>query len=214
MAQGRLKNQPKYDRKPLHFGFSVGLNYYDFRVEEIAKLGTLPGYYNIRTETEPGYTLSIISNLRLGDLWDLRFNPGFASTVRRLHFDIIDPRTEERTSIEREIESSLLVFPLELKFKAKRLDNYRPYVIGGLRYALDLASDEKIQDDRVFKLKNDDWAYTVGFGVDIYFEYFKFSPQIVGIFGLNSLLVQDDTYFVEGIQTIKTRAILLNLTFE
>lgn len=213
-AQRKLLNQPTYDQRPVHFGFSVGMNYYDFRIETIDQLGALNGYYSVRTVVEPGYTISIISNLRLGKYFDLRFNPGFASTVRKLQFDILEPFTQERLLAEREIESSFLEFPLELKFKSQRVNNYRLYLTVGGKYSLDLSSDEDIEDDRVFKLRSNEYAYELGFGIDIYFEYFKFSPQIKGIFGLSNMLVDDDTFLVEGLQSIRTRAILLNLTFE
>lgn len=212
--RGRLKNQPTYDERKLHFGFSLGLNYYDFKVDEIADLNRVNGYYNVTTEVEPGYTILIISNLRLGQNADLRFTPGFASTVRRINFEILDPRTEELITAQREIESSFLEFPVEFKFKSNRVDNYRLYVLGGLKYSLDLASDEESEDDRVFKLTQNTFAYELGFGVDIYFEYFKFSPQIRASFGINSNRVPDGTFLVEGINTLQTRALMINFTFE
>ena len=210
----RLQNQPKYDEKPIHFGFSVGMNTYDFKIDPIPNLDTLNGYFNVESVTEPGYSIAIISNLRLGHYFDLRFNPGFSSTVRRLRFDIIDPNTGENVTERREIESSFLEFPLELKFKSQRVNNYRLYVTGAAMYSLDLSSDEDIEDDRVFKLARNDYSYVLGFGVDIYFEYFKFSPQIKAQFGLSDVSVDDDTFLVEGLQRVQTRAILINFTFE
>jgi hypothetical protein len=210
-----LKNNPRYDRKPLHFGFSIGANYYDLRLEYLKNLANqVPGYFNARSEVAPGYTISIISNLRLGKYWDLRFNPGFASTVRTLYFDIENPFTGVRSTEEREIESSFLEFPLHFKFKSERIGNYRLYLLAGPKYALDLSSDEDVQDDRVFKLKQNDFSYELGFGTDIYFEYFKFSPQIIASFGLSNQIVRDDTFLVEGLNGVFTRCILINLTFE
>lgn len=213
-AQDQLQNQPHYDDRMVHFGFSVGMNYYDFKVDHIANLASLEGYYSAESVVEPGYTISIISNLHLGEHFDLRFNPGFTNVVRKLDFDIIDSRTNERTMVRRQIESAFLEFPLLLKFKSQRVDNYRLYVIGGPKYSLDLASDEDIEDDRVFKLRRNEYSYQVGFGIDIYFEYFKFSPQIVGIFGISDIKVPDDTFLVEGMDRLRTRAILINFTFE
>jgi hypothetical protein len=210
-----LKNNPKYDRKPLHFGFSIGINYYDFRVQNIADLSAdLPGYYNVRTSTSPGYSIYIISNLRLSDHWDFRFNPGFASTVRTLDFDVVNPFTQRRESVSRDIESSFLEFPFHFKFKSDRVGNYRLHLIAGPKYSIDLASDEDVIDDRVFKIKSNDISYEIGFGTDIYFEYFKFSPQIIASFGINNTRVEDNTFRASGIESIQTRAILINFTFE
>lgn len=208
------KRQPKYDRKPIHFGFSLGFNYMDFHIQEIEDLAGLDGYYALWSEVTPGYTIRIISNLRLADHWDLRLNPGFAATERNLYFDVNDPVTGLRDTINRKIESSFIEMPLLLKWKSDRINNYRLYVLGGVKSSIDLASKQDVVDDRVFKIKRNDLAYEFGFGVDIYFEFFKFSPQIVATWGFADLMVDDDTFFIEGIHRLETRAILLNFTFE
>ncbi len=208
------KRQPKYDQKPLHFGFSLGINYFDFHIEEIADLAALPGYYSVRSEVSPGYTIRIISNLRLADYLDLRFSPGFAATERSLYFDVINPLTDKRSEEVRKIESSFVELPVALKWKSERIKNYRLYVEGGVKYNIDLASKQDVIDDRIFKLKRNDMAYEFGVGIDIYFEYFKFSPQIVGSWGFADLMVADGTFYVEGINRLQTRALLINFTFE
>ena len=90
--RGRLRNQPKYDTKPLHFGFSLGINYSDFYIRQ-NDLTSIPGYYAIRSEVKPGYTIRIVSDLRLTDNLALRFVPGFSATVRNLYFDVNDRLT-------------------------------------------------------------------------------------------------------------------------
>lgn len=208
------KNQPKYDTKPIHFGFFIGINYFDFQARKIENLTTVPGYFKVRTSVSPGYSIGIVSNLRLEKYLDLRFLPTFASTERILTFDIIDPISDTREEVVREVQSSFLEFPLELKYKSQRINNYRLYVLGGIKYSWDLASKEDVDDDRVFKITSRDLSYEIGFGVDFYFDYFKFSPQIKASFGVADLLVDDDTFLIQGIDRLLTRAIMLNLTFE
>ncbi len=213
-AQRLPKNQPNFDKKPIHFGFSIGINYFDFNIEEIADLANLPEYYSVSSNVSPSYTIRIISNLRLADYLDLRFNPGFAATERSLTFDLVEPISQVRQKVTRKIESSYIELPVELKWKSERIRNYRLYVTGGGKYNIDLASKEDVQDDRIFKLAKRDFAYEFGFGVDIYFEYFKFSPQIIASWGVSDLMVQDGTFYVEGIHRLQTRSILINFTFE
>ncbi|MDX5324882.1 MAG: PorT family protein [Bacteroidota bacterium] len=213
-GQRKLKNQPKYDSKIIHFGFFLGINYYDLLVKPKGNLSTMPGYYGFRTETNPGYTINIVSDLKLMDHLHLRFLPGFSSTVRTLYFDIDDPFTGERGEAMREVESSFIELPFELQFQSKRINNYRWYVLGELKNSIDLASKEKVEDDRLFKLKSHDLTYGFGVGLDFYFEYFKFSPQIKASFGLSNLLVEDGTAVVSGLEGVYTRAIFINFTFE
>ena len=215
-AQGKqIKNNPRYDRKPLDFGFSIGLNYIDLRTRTLPNLSTeLPGYYRVYSETSPGYSIRIISKLRLSDHWDLRFSPGYAFTLRTLRFDVLNQFTLERELVERQIESSFLEFPMYMKFRADRIGNYRLYLLAGPKYNLDLSSDEDVEDDRVFKLKSNEINYDLGVGVDLYFEFFKFSPQIIYSFGITNQKVDDDTFLAAGLEGVYTRALLINFTFE
>ncbi|MCH9809658.1 MAG: PorT family protein [Bacteroidetes bacterium] len=209
----RLRNQPLFDKTPLHFGFHIGLNWYDFNTD-LADLSEQPDLFGVTSEALPGYNINIVSNLRLTEHLDLRFTPGFAATVRKLHFDMIHPFTGERTIITRQIESSYVQFPLHLKFKSVRIDNYKLYLMGGIRYTNDLASKAKVVDDGLFKLQRHVADYEVGFGADFYFEYFKFSPQIRAAWGLTDLLVQDGTPQVEAFDALRNQAVLINFTFE
>lgn len=215
LAQNKkLRNQPTYDAKPIHFGFCLGINTYDFRINPKVNLPSIPGFYDVVSETSPGYSIGIISNLRLNNYMDLRFVPTFAATVRYLTFDIEDPYTQERSIEKRELESSFILLPIELKFKTERMNNHRWYVLGGFTYGNDLASKEKVEDDRLFKLKRQNMYWDAGVGIDIYLEYFKFSPQIKASFGINNMLVQDGTIPVSGIDKLLSRCILINFTFE
>ena len=204
----RLRNQPLYDKAGLDFGFHMGMNRYDF-IMDTKDLSEVPDIFAVESEALPGYNINIISNLRLTDHLDLRFTPGFAATVRRLHFDLVNPVTDNRQMITRQIESSYVQFPLHLKFKSVRIDNYRLYLMGGVRYTNDLASKAKVVDDNLFKLKRHSGDYEVGIGADFYFEYFKFSPQLRASWGLTNLLVQDGTLPVDAFDGIRNRAIMI-----
>jgi hypothetical protein len=82
-----------------------------------------------------------------------------------------------------------------------------------------LSSNSKSDDDNLqqrFRVKSWTQNYELGFGVDLYFEYFKFSPSIRGVFGLNDELIRDNdpnSPWTGNIQSMKTRAILINFTF-
>jgi hypothetical protein len=56
----------------------------------------------------------------------------------------------------------------------------------------------------------------MGFGIDLYFEYFKFSPSIRGVFGFNDEIIRDadpNSPWTGNIESLKTRAVLINFTF-
>jgi hypothetical protein len=70
-----------------------------------------------------------------------------------------------------------------------------------------------------FRVKPWTSSYELGFGIDIFSEYFIFSPSIRGVFGLSDELIRDNddplntSPWTGNIESLKSRAILINLRF-
>ena len=125
----------------------------------------------------------LVGDLRLQEYINLRFEPGLYYTQRNLTF------TEQTKPLDalREVNATYIHFPLLLKFSSLRTGNVRPYLLGGISTTLNLSSNSKSIDDNYqqrFRVKNWTKNYELGFGVDLYLEYFKFSPSIRGVFGI------------------------------
>ena len=63
------------------------------------------------------------------------------------------------------------------------------------------------------------FSYEVGFGIDFYLVYFKFSPSIRGIFSIQDELVPDNILngkspWTSNITHLSTQGVVINLTFE
>ena len=118
--------------------------------------------------------------------------------------------------IVKRIESTLIDFPLYLKYKSERYNNFRTYLLGGVKYSLDIASQYKIDDEgqEIVKLNNNDIMIEGGFGIDFYLEYFKFSPQIKISHGILNLLSKDNTVYTQSIKHLRTNGWMLSFTFE
>ena len=84
-----------------------------------------------------------------------------------------DRFTGLKTEVFREVESAYIEMPFELKFRGDRVNNHRWYLLTGIKYSLDLASKQDVEDDEFFKLMRNDLGYELGIGIDIYFEYFN-----------------------------------------
>ena len=211
-GQGQSLNLPRYDQKPVHFGFILGTSQMDFSYRP--NTAWPANVFGVETGPQLGYTVGIVSNLRMGENLDLRFIPTYSAGERKLFFDAIDPSDLQRKIIERRIESSLIIFPLEVKWKTDRIDNHRWYVLGGAYGQLDLASKAKVVDDRIFKLQGGDFGLEAGVGIDLYFEYFKLSPQLRATFGQGNLRVDDGTPFANALPVVRTRTLSWIFTFE
>ena len=110
----------------------------------------------------------------------------------------------------------MIDFPIHLKYKSARYNNFRAYVLLGVKYSLDIASKEAIDDEgqEIVKLKKNDIMGEIGFGIDFYLEYFKFSPQIKLTHGIINLLAKDDTIYTSSINKLTTNGWMLSFTFE
>ena len=212
-----VMNRPKYDHEKIHFGFILGFNISDFNFHLQPDFRIRDSIYTIESEPIAGLNLGILANLRIGEHFDLRFIPSLSFAQRNLNYYFIYSDSASG-KITKNIESNYLEFPLELKFKSKRLTNYRIYVLAGFRYSIDMISqakvEEKEKDKNIVKLKRYDYGYEIGLGFDFYMPYFKFSPEIKMYHGLNDLLVQDNKLFTKPLESLFSKVFNLSFTFE
>lgn len=205
-----LVNLENFDKQRVHWGYFLGFNAYDFKIDY--KTVTNP---EVVVETTTGFNVGLVGNLRLTEYIDLRFEPGLYYTQRNLMY----PGFENEFDALREVRSTYIHFPLLLKFSSLRIGNIRPYLQGGLSTTLNLSSNAKARDDNEeqrFRVKQWTRNFELGFGIDLYFEYFKFSPSIRGVFGMGDELVRDNdpnSPWTSNIESLKTRAVLINFTF-
>ena len=102
----------------------------------------------------------------------------------------------------------------------KRINNFKPYILGGVSTAINLSSRENSVDDNSlgqFRSKKNVFFYELGFGIDLYLEWFKFSPSIRGIFALSDEHVPDNdplSPWTSNIKFMKTSGVMINFTFQ
>lgn len=213
-----VPNLQKYDNQLFHFGFLLGYNQFDFTIRSD---NDLTKYYDslmvVNTAAMSGFNLGIVTNLRLGKYFDLRFIPGLSFGDRVVRYTILYPDASELVTKKR-IESVYLDLPLLVKFKSSRMHNVRAYVIAGAQYSLDLISAAKKQNNNpqeiMLKLYPHDVQAQVGVGIDFYCAYFKFTTEFKMSFGLMNLLVQEDNMFAQSVQSLKSKMLQVSFIFE
>ena len=208
-AKDPIINLENFDKQRVHWGYFLGFNSYDFKFDYLSVTE------DIEVSTTTGFNVGLVGNLRLHEYINLRFEPGLYYTQRNLTY----PEIEDPFDALREVKSTYIMFPLLVKFSSKRVGNVRPYLVGGASATLNLSSNESATDDNYnnrFRMQTWTYDYQVGFGIDFYFEYFKFSPSIRGVFGLSDELIRDNTSdspWTGNIDSMKTRGVLINFTF-
>ncbi|WP_396178286.1 porin family protein [Flavobacterium sp.] len=203
-------NLENWDKQRVYWGYYLGMSYYDFKFEY-----NEPGK-DILVDNGIGFNVGLIGDLRLFKHLNLRFEPGLTFNQRDLTF----PGFANENDALREVKSTYIHFPLLLKFSATRTGNIRPFVIGGFATALNLSSNVNNKQDNsnnVFRMAKWTNYYEVGLGVDLYLEYFKFTPSLRGVFGMNDELIRDNdpnSLWTGNIASMKTRGVFLNFTFQ
>ena len=209
------QNLPRYDFKKLHFGFTLGINELNFNTQKNSSTLSNDSLLSLISKSQKGFNLGIVSNLRIGKYTDLRFVPTLVFGERNLEYIFSEEDNSELKRIKR-IESTLIDFPIYIKYKSARYNNFRTYVLAGIKYSLDIASQDEIDDEgqEIVKLKKNDLMGEIGFGIDFYLEYFKFSPQIKISQGIINLIKQDNNVYTKSINTLNTNGWMISFTFE
>ncbi|OEK07424.1 PorT protein [Flavivirga aquatica] len=205
------------DNDLFRWGYYLGFNNFDFNFDYNEDLR------DIYVKRSPGFNVGLIGNLRINGFLDLRLEPGLVITTRELnysesHFE--DAITVRKSDLIREVKSTYVHIPLLLKVSTKRINNFKPFIVGGFSTALNLSSNQDNPEDNKnaqFRTKKNPLFYELGFGIDFYLYNFKFTPSIRGVFGLNDELVRDNdpnSPWTSNISSMKTRGVFINFTFQ
>lgn len=230
----KVKFLTTFDDKFVHFGFTLGVNALDFVVVNYNPIGENPDFVPeldgeitraslIRSdvaEITPGFTVGIVTSMRLTNDLNLRFLPGMSFGERRLIYNIpvddLNRYDPNNPYYDYSIKSTFLDFPLLLKYKARRINNDRPYVVFGPAYRQDIS--RTAQEDLV-KLKGAGFYAEIGAGWDHYFPFFRFSTEIKYSIGLNNQMgdLPKDTqaqYYAQSIKHLRSHFFTLCFHFE
>ncbi|WOD42318.1 porin family protein [Hwangdonia lutea] len=205
------------DNNLLRWGYFLGINNYDFNFDYNEDLR------DIYVKRSPGFSVGLIGNLRINKFIDLRLEPGLLITTRELYYSqtyFEGVPDLNNSDLIREVKSTYIHIPLLVKFSTKRINNFKPFIVGGFSTALNLSSNETNPNDNSngqFRTKKNMLFYELGFGIDLYLYNFKFTPSIRGLFAINDELVRDadpNSPWTSNVASMKTRGVFINFTFQ
>ena len=210
----KVKNQPYADLKLFHLGFHVGLHSQDMLLTNNGITTNGETWFAEIPSYSPGFSVGIIGDMYLNPYMNLRFIPTIHFGDKKFVFHKQED-DEEYTST---VRSNYLTFPLDIKYSAFRVNNYRPYLIGGVYGAMDLGRKR----GNVLLLKRQDFGVEFGLGCDIYLPFFKLCPELKFSFGLVDLLdkKRDDLNdpellkYTNALSKATSRMVTLTFNFE
>ncbi len=195
----KISRLTNFDKPLIRYGYYLGVHYKGYAIK---------GSEDATISQGAGFQLGVLADMNLNKYISLIAEPGIISTSNKL--TIKDK--------EFQLPTTHFHLPISLKFQTERINNVRTYVLGGLSYNYNFTAEKNKgnngEDPNDFLLTKHNFMAELAIGANFYFEYFKFSPSIRGVYGLNNELDPLGTNIKNNVISLKTRGLFLNLTFQ
>ena len=211
----KLERRPYADQKRVHFGFSLGINMQNLRLVPNGEPDENGEIWLAEVPTfSPGFNVGLLCDLYLCPYLNLHFTPAFLFGNKTVTF-----KGEYSGDIKKtDVKSNYIQVPIELKYSSKRVNNYRPYIMAGIAPTFDVS---KKRGD-LLRLKTYDTYVEIGLGCDIYYQYFKFIPELKFSFGLHDILNRKrddlldpaDFRYTASLDRVSSKMVILTFYFE
>lgn len=185
-------NFKDFQTKPYYFGLTLGYNSSKFQIQQSGDFILNDSFSIVTPESVPGFNVSIVGNLKLGDYFDFRFLPGFSFAERDIRYVHTSDEIPDRI---RRIESVFVQLPFHVRYKSAPYRDMRMFVIGGIKYTYDVASNARIRKSQrgsIIRVSPHDYSVEIGAGMQFFFPFFIFSPEIKFSQGIGNILINNN----------------------
>ncbi len=210
-------NLPDHDEKQYYFGIILGYNTSHYSITHHPYFLSRDTVSVVNSQNSGRIHLGIMANWQLSKHLDLRFYPlNLIFSEKKFGYTqkyTGDPSTAYETQ---NVESIVMSFPLQVRLKSDRINNFRVYTLAGVKYDFDLASNSGARNsDNIVKVNKSDYGLEGGIGFQFFFPYFILSPEIKFSYGLTNVHSRDESLrYSNVIDKMNSRMILFSLHFE
>ncbi len=210
-------NLPDHDNKFYHLGIALIYNSSHLQVASHPSFLGQDSLLAINPENSGGFGLAGMHTFKFTPHFEMRIVfPQLMFSYKNLTYSLKDQTTGARTQATKQIESILLGFPIQAKLLSDRMENFRFYVLGGINYQKDLASNATARKaDDLVKLKPYDFSIEAGVGFQFFFPVFILTPELKISNGIiNSHSRDPKLIYSSNIDKLRSRMIVFSLIFE
>ena len=213
-------NLPDHDEKKIHFGINLGFNRSHFSfTHHVPTFLQQDSIMVIDSINSTGINLAWLVNLNLSEHFAIRTYPvNLTFTEKAFEYNLPTPDSPEGESFvtQKKVQSITLTLPIQLKFQSDRIENFRVYMMAGIKGEYDLASNAGARKaENLIKLRRFDYGAEAGIGFHFYFPMFVLTPEIKMGWGIGNLHSRDvNLKFSNTIDKINSRIISFSLTVE
>jgi len=215
-AQREL-NRPNHDLLPYYFGLSLSYNNTYLHPEKHPMFLQNDSILSVEPGTSGGLALGLAATANLAKHFELRFIPqlilgGSKYFTYHLKYPTeLEPEYQKKT-----IPSTIVSFPLQLKFNSDRIDNFRVYMMGGFKYDYDLASNSSARNaENLVKLTKSDFGYEAGIGFNFFLPVVTISPELKVSNGLSNVHSRDaNLKYSNVLDKLQSRMLVFSIILE
>ena len=210
-------NGPWEDEKFFNAGYSLGFNAMSFRINPSDQFTAVDSLYPSGVSVFPGINIHLVLNFRINQFFDIRLLPGISFGQRNLNFTSDSP--VDTVFSPQKIESSFIEVPLLVRY-GWRMQNVKPYLIGGVNYRYDFYAQDRYRIERpvYLRLNKPDIYYEAGAGVGFYMKSIRLSLELKMSNGIKDVLAHDPhpeyPEYTNSIASLKSRMWVFSLHFE
>lgn len=218
-AQEIQLNLPDHDQKRYYLGIGLIYNNARFNVTQHPQFLSGDSVLVVEPENAGGFGLAGMHNYRISNHLEVRaIFPQLLFAYKNLtyHLKYPDASKGEQPVMTKKVESILLGLPIHIKFLSDRINNFRFYAFGGVKFEYDLASNSTARKaDDLVKLTKYDFGVEAGIGFSFYFPVFILSPEIKISNGLMNTHSRDSNLkFSNTIDKLNSHMVIFSLIFE
>jgi hypothetical protein len=210
-------NLPDHDSKPFYLGISFLYDQSHLQVSAHPKFLQSDSVLYVNPLNSGGFGVSGMLTFHVADHWEFRLAaPEFIFASNSLAYHVTYPPAGETNLATKQIQSLLVGFPAHVKFLSDRINNFRVYMLGGINYQYDLASNSSARKaQNLVKLNPSDFSIEGGIGFQFYFPVFILSPELKFSEGIKNVHDRDpNLQYSNVIDKLKTRMVIFSLIFE
>lgn len=212
-TKGGNYNYMDFQRRNYYFGITLAYNRSDYKIYRGKDFLNNPTIGGVVPARGPGFNLQIISNLKIGEDFDLRFLPGFSFAERNIEFDSVRRKPKILPS---KIESVFVELPFQVRYKSAPYHDKRLFVMSGIKYSYDIQARSRTRQlANSIRISPTDFQVEVGAGIQMFFPYFIFSPEMKFSHGLGNILIYRDGHQQTSVlEKLMSRTFTISLHFE
>ncbi|MCW3079153.1 MAG: PorT family protein [Segetibacter sp.] len=192
-SQQREENRPNHDDWPYYFGLSISYNSSTLHPSKHPTFLQNDSVLSVEPGSSGGIALGLVGTLRLSNRFSFRANPQLIiGGAKYFTYGLKYPLYDEKAIEKKTLPSTIVSFPFQVKFNSDRIGNFRTYLMGGVKYDMDLSSNSQARNaEDLVKLNKNDFGIEAGVGFNFFFRYVTFSPELKISNGLSNIHSRD-----------------------